>query len=400
VQNAEAYFSGKIDDFDQVGIQAINEYCLEITLEHPVPYFLELLMHGAWYPVHEDTIEKFGDIDKRDTPWIKPGNMVCNGPFILKSWENDSHISVVKNPYYWDKGSIALERISFHPISDTAVEERMYASGDLDITYRVHVSKLEHYKKTGELYLSPYLGCMWVTMNCAKKPFDDIRVRKALALAINRKEIGKVRGIGDGFEAYGVVPPETLHYKQQPRLFEEDIQEAKRLLAEAGYPNAKGFPEVEVLYNTSDLHRSVFEALQAMWKKNLNIRINLLSQEWKVYLMLKKQGDFSLTRYAWIGDYNDPSSLMDIFQSDSPNNDSRWCSLRYDYLLFQAKTAINEEKRIKLLQEAERIFVQEMPAIPVYWETSSHLVSPHVKGWFPNVMDIHPWKCVSKVECK
>ncbi|MDR0445293.1 MAG: ABC transporter substrate-binding protein, partial [Puniceicoccales bacterium] len=168
------------------------------------------------------------------------------------------------------------------------------------------------------------------------------------------------------------------------------------LLAEAGYPNGKGFPEVEVLYNTSDVHRPVFEALQAMWKQNLNIHVNLLNQEWKVYLMLEKQGNFSLARQAWVGDYNDPSSLMDIFQSDDPNNHSRWCSLKYDYLLFQAKSAVNEEKRVKLLQEAERIFVQDMPAIPVFWGTSLHLVSPHVKGWFPNVMNIHPWKCVSK----
>jgi oligopeptide transport system substrate-binding protein len=396
VRNAEAYFKKKIDNFHDVGIRAADDFTLEINLEKSIPYFLELVMHYSWAPVHRDTIEKFGEIDERDTRWTRPGNMVCNGPFMLKSWENGNRISVVKNPYYWDKDKVVLKRINFYPVVNASTEERMYASKELDITDNTHTSKIAHYRTTGELHLNPHVGCMWIAINCKRRPFDDVRVRRALALAINRKEIGKIRGFGDGLEAYGVVPPGMLHYEQQEQLFQENVQEARKLLAEAGYPNGQRFPRAEVLYYLSDENRIIFEALQAMWEQNLGIHFDLVAQEWKVYLSLLNHNDFTLSRHCWVGDYNDPSTMMDIFQSDAASNFPAWSSMKYDYLLFQAQSAIDEKKRIKLLQEAERIFVEEMPAIPVHWMSSAHLVSSRVKGWYPNVMDVHPWKCVSK----
>jgi oligopeptide transport system substrate-binding protein len=396
VRNAEAYVKKQIDNFGDVGIRAIDDLTLEIVLERPVPYFLELLTLSAWLPIHRDTIEKFGALDERDTRWIRPGNMVSNGPFMLKSWENGSHILVVKNPYYWDKDNVALDKIYFHPVEDTAVEERMYAAGDLDITSKAHVGKRPHYAKKGELYLNPHMGCTWVAVNCQRPPFDDPRVRKALALAIHREEINKIRGFGKGLEAYGVVPPEVGNYRTIEQGFQEDIREARRLLAEAGYPEGKGFPQTEVLYRLTDEYRLIFEALQSMWERNLGIHFDLVGQEWKVYLSKLEQHDFSLSRHCWVGDYNDPTTMLDIFESGSANNYTAWSLPRYDYCLHQARITNNKEKRIDLLQEAERIFVEEMPAIPVFWMSSEHLVSPRVKGWYPNVMDTHLWKNISK----
>jgi oligopeptide transport system substrate-binding protein len=397
VLNAEAYFSGKINNFQEVGIQAIDDVHLKIILERPVPYFLELMAHSSWYPVHKGVIEKFGKVDERDTRWTRPGNMVCNGPFILKNWETGRYVSVKKNPYYWDKNSVLLDEIRFYPVSDTATEERMYAAGELDVTYRTHVSKIEHYKDTGELRLAPHLGCMWVIANCERAPFDDVRVRRALALAINRKEIGKIRGFGEGLESYGIVPPGMNHYRQQEQLFQENVPEANRLLAEAGYPDGKGFPKTEVLYWLSDENRQIFEALQAMWKQNLGIQFDLVGQEWKVYLSLLREGDFTIARHRWYGDYNDPTTMLNIFKRDDPCNYAHWYSSDYDDFLIRAQNTRNEEERIGLLQEAERVFIKEMPGVPVYWEASSHLVSRKVKGWYPNVMDLHPWKYVSKL---
>jgi oligopeptide transport system substrate-binding protein len=396
VRNAEAYFKGSVDNFSEVGIRAIDDLTLEIILERPVPYFLELLAHYSWAPVHRDTVEKFGEVDERDTRWIRPGNMVCNGPFMLQKWENGNRITVVKNPHYWDKENVALEEINFYPVSDTATEERMYASGELDITAKTHVSKIERYREKGELSLNPHIGCTWVAINCTRKPFDDVRIRKALALAINREEIGKVRGLGKGMESYGVVPPGILHYEQQKPLFHEDVQEARRLLAEAGYPEGHGFPKTEVMYYLSDEHRLIFEALQAMWKQNLGIHFELVAQEWKVYISILNHHDFTLSRHCWVGDYNDPSTMLDIFRSNHASNFPAWSSAKYDRFLHRAENEIDEKKRIKFLQEAERVFVEEMPAVPVYWMHSAHLVSPRVKGWYPNVMDVHPWKYVSK----
>jgi oligopeptide transport system substrate-binding protein len=400
LRNAEAYFEGKVKDFQEVGVRATDALHLEFTLERPVPYFLELLAHSCWYPVHKDTIEKFGDIDKRDTPWIKPGNMVCNGPFVLKSWENGHYISAKKNPYYWDKASVSLDEIRFYPVADTATEERMYASGELDITYRTHVSKIEHYKGTGELRLHPHLGCMWVAANCEKPPLNDPKIRKALALVINRKEIGKIRGFGEGLESYGVIPPGMSHYEQLPQLFEENVGEARRLLAQAGYPDGKDFPKMEVLYYLSDENKVIFEALQAMWERNLGIHFDLVGQEWKVYLASLSRGDFAIARHRWYGDYNDPTTMLNIFRSDDPCDYPRWYSSVYDDLLIRAQNTQNERERIQLLQEAERTFIQEMPAMPVYWEASSHLVAPNVKGWFANTLDLHPWKYVSKSQSR
>ncbi|MDR2419793.1 MAG: peptide ABC transporter substrate-binding protein [Puniceicoccales bacterium] len=396
VRNAKAYFEKKIDNFQEVGIRAINDLTLEIILEHPVSYFLELLAHYSWAPVHQDTIEKFGEIDERDTRWTRPGNMVCNGPFMLKKWENGNRITVVKNPYYWGKDEVALDEINFYPVSDTATEERMYASDELDITSKTHVSKIARYQEKGELSLNPHIGCAWIAINCTRKPFDDVRIRKALALAINREEIGKVRGVGKGLESYGVVPPGILHYKQQKPFFHEDVQEARRLLAEAGYPEGRGFPKTEIIYSLSDENRLIFEALQAMWKQNLGIHFELVAQEWKVYISILSHHDFVLSRHCWVGDYNDPTTMLDIFRSDHASNFPGWSSAKYDSLLHQAESVVNEEKRIKLLQEAERVFVEEMPSVPVYWTHSAHLVSPRVKGWYPNTMDMHPWKYVSK----
>ncbi|MDR2807001.1 MAG: peptide ABC transporter substrate-binding protein, partial [Puniceicoccales bacterium] len=385
-----------IEDFQDVGVRAIDALHLEFTLERPVPYFLELLAHTCWCPVHRSTIEKFGKVDERDTHWIRPGNMVCNGPFVIKSWENGHCISVKKNPYYWDKASVSLDEIKFHPVSDTATEERMYASGELDITYRTHVSKIGHYKNTGELRLHPHLGCMWVMANCKKPPLNDPRIRRALGLAINRREIGKVRGFGEGLESYGVVPPGMNHYEQLPQLFKENVEEARKLLAEAGYPGGKGFPKIEVLYYLSDENKAIFEALQAMWEQNLGIHFDLVGQEWKVYLASLSRGDFAIARHRWFGDYNDPTTMLNIFRGDDPCNYSRWCSSLYDEYLVRAQNTQDEQERIRLLQRAERVFIQEMPAMPVYWEASSHLVSSNVKGWFENVLDLHPWKYVSK----
>jgi oligopeptide transport system substrate-binding protein len=397
VRNAEAYFKGALDNFENVGIRAIDDFTLEIILERPVSYFLELLAHYSWAPVHRDTIEKFGEMDEKDTHWTRPDNMVCNGPFMLKEWENGSHISMVRNPHYWEKNAVGLEKIIFYPISDTATEERMYAAGELDITSKVHVSKIQHYREKGELFLNPHIGCTWVAINCQREPFKDVKVRRALALAINREEIGKVRGLGKGLESYGVIPPGTLHYKQQGQLFHENVQEAKRLLAEAGYPEGRGFPKTEVMYYNSDEHRIIFEALQAMWERNLGIRFVLIAKEWKVYLSSLACHDFVLSRHCWVGDYDDPSAMLETYRSDHANNFSAWNSARYDRLLRRAENEVSEEKRVKIFQEAERIWVEEMPAVPVYWMSSAHCVSHRVKGWYPNVMDIHPWKYVSKI---
>ncbi|MDR2377596.1 MAG: peptide ABC transporter substrate-binding protein [Puniceicoccales bacterium] len=397
IRNAEAYYKGQVSDFREVGIRATDARHLKMTLEHPVPYFLELVAHSIWFPVHRKTIEKFGPIDRRDTPWTRPEHMVCNGPFVLASWESGRYASVKKNPYYWDKNSVALDEIRFHPVADTATEERMYAAGELDITFRTHVSKIPHYRETGELYLTPQLGCLWVGFHCEQPPVNDVRVRRALGLAINREEIGRIRGFGKGLESFGVVPPGMGRYKQQPQLFREDMAEAKRLLAEAGYPDGKGFPKVELLYYTSDENRQIFEAVQAMWKRNLGIQVDLVSQEWKVYISLMNQGNFTIVRHRWFGDYNDPTTMLSIFMTGDPCNFIRWSCAEFDATVLRAQEAKSEAERIAYLQEAERIFVREMPGAPVYWEASSHLVSHRVRGWYPNVMDEHPWKYVSKL---
>jgi oligopeptide transport system substrate-binding protein len=395
VLNAESFNKGQITDFSQVGIRAIDDHMLEVRLTAPTPYFLGLLDHYSTFPVHRATIEKFGQIDTRGSQWTRAGNFVGNGPFRLMSWEQNRVIVVEKNPAYWDAATVKLDAIHFHPVGQINTEERMFRAGQLHITYAMPEEKIPAYKKDNPAVLKshPYLGTYFYRLNTTVPPLNDVRVRRALAMTIDREAIVNNVTRGGQIAAYTLTPPDTLGYTARAAI-PYDVEQARRLLAEAGYPNGQGFPELTLLFNTLETHQKIAEAVQQMWKQALGINISLQNQEWKVYLESERTMSYQISRASWIGDYIDPNTFLDMFITDGGNNRSGWSSPQYDALIAQAALTPDQQARYELFQQAESILMNEVPLIPIYTYAKNYLLSPRVKGWYTNLMDYHPYKYV------
>lgn len=398
--NAEAYNTGELTDFAQVGVKALDDQTLEITLNEPTPYLLSLLTHYTWFPVHPATILAFGKIDQRDSKWTRPGNFVGNGPFTLEEWKVHDRIDVTKSQTYWDRDSVWLNGVRFLPIDNRNVEERAFRAGQMHISYAMPLNKIEPYMESGSnlLRISPYLGTYYYAVNTQRAPWDDPKIRRALALAIDREMIAKHILKAGQIPAGNFTPPSTAGYTSRSSLplgdYAANVAEAKRLLAEAGYPNAKGLPRLELLYNTSENHKILAEAIQRMWAEQLGVQADLINQDWKVYLISRKEGKFDVCRAGWIGDYADPSTFLDLLASWSGNNASKWKNDQYDALIRQAARTTDPADRLEIFQQAEAILVEEMPVIPIYFYVSAYLVDPSVKGWYSNILDQHPYQAI------
>ena len=394
INNAEAYATGKLDDFSQVGVKALDTQTLEITLANPTPYFLQLLDHYSMFPVHRATIEKFGGAAERGTRWTRAGNFVGNGPFILKQWDLNRLVMIEKNPTYYDADKVQLNAIRFYPTENVSTEERMFRAGQLHVTGSLPADKIAVYKETNPqaLRISPYLGTYFYRINTTVEHLADKRIRRALAMAINRQQIIDTVTKGGQTPAFTFTPPNTLGYTAEDG-FAEDIGAAKALLAEAGYPGGEGFPPTELLYNTSEGHRKLAVAIQQMWKKNLNIDISLNNQDWKVYLDSEASGNFQISRAGWIGDYVDPNTFLDMWLKDGGNNRTGWHNNEYDQLISEAAPAAKERvQRYAHFRRAEAILMDAMPVIPIYTYNSTHLVHTHVKGMPSNILDYPLYK--------
>lgn len=395
VVNAEAYNKKQCLSFDSVGVKAPNDSTFVVTLNNPTPYFLSLLSHTAWMPVHKATIEKFGKIDLRGTAWTRPENFVGNGPFTLKRWVLNKEIIVEKNATYWDAQTVKLSAIHFYPIESAQTEERAFRAGQLHVTCNVPVNKIEQLvaEKSPLLHIDPYLATYYYLFNVNKPPFDNVLVRRALTLAIDRTSIVKNVCKGGQLPAFSFTPHNTAGYFSSTVL-NENIDSAKALLARAGYPDGKGFPPVELLYNTLELHQTIAQVMQEMWKKNLNIDVQLVNQEWKVYLDAQKRKDYFISRAGWSGDYNDPNTFLDLWITGGGNNRAGFSNVEYDSLIAKTQSATNQEERYALFNKAEEILLRELPILPIYFYVSSHLRAESVKGWYGNILDRHPYKYV------
>jgi oligopeptide transport system substrate-binding protein len=391
--NGEEYNKGTVKDPNQVGVKAIDKNTLQVTLKNPTPFFLGLLYHHSLYPVHKGTVEK------HKAQWTRKENIVTNGAFVLDAWQINKVVTLKKNEKYWDAAKVTLTQANFLPVEKQDTEEKMFRSGELHTTNEVPLEKITFWKnkKDGVYQESPYLGIYHYWINTTRKPFDDKRVRKALNLALDREKIVNLVTRGGQLPATAFTPPGTGGYTPTPRLPKgsERLEEAKKLLAEAGFPGGKGLPAIDLLYNTSDSHKKIAEAIQQMWKTSLGIDITLYNQEWKVYLDSQQQKNFSLSRAGWIADYNDPNTFLDMFLTGGGNNHSGWSNKTYDKLIADAAKETNAKKRLEIFRKAEDILLEDLPCIPIYVYTRVYLKSPLVEGWHNNVEDIHPLKYVS-----
>lgn len=388
IVNAADVAAGKLP-VDMLGVRALDDYTLEIDLESPTPYFLGLLTHSTSYAMHRASVEQYGDRVTR------PGNFVTNGAYMLAEWVSQSHIKLVRNPYYWDNDSTIIDEVYYHAMENRVAEISRYRANELDITYTdLPVSQLDWIMQNlaDELEIGPYLGSYYYGFNLEKPPFkDNLALRKALTLAINREIITKdIRKAGE-IPAFGWVPPVANYEPQQmPEADwtqEEREQEAKRLYAEAGYSKDKPL-KVEILYNTEESHRAIAVAVAAMWRQVLGVETSILNQEWKVYLDTRRQKlDTQVFRAGWIGDYNDANTFAAMFLSTSGLNDSGYKNPRYDELVRLAAKEGDLEVRAGYLEEAERILLQDLPIMPMYFYVTTRLVKPWVAGLEPNIMN-------------
>ena len=389
IKNAKRYYDRETEDFGDVGVKALDKRTLQVTLTNPTPYFLQLLDHYSLFPVHQATIEKFGNADQRGTRWSYEGNLVSNGPFKLDEWKINRHITVTRNLHYWDNDNVALNGIVFKPVENTVTEERMFRAGQLHVTSSVPADKISTYRKSNstELKIAPYLGTYFYRLNIKTPQLQDRRVRRALGMAIDREKLVENITKGGQIPAYTMTPPGTMGYYPKSTLA-FDPEGAKNLLSEAGYPNGEGFPAIEILYNTNEGHRKIAVALQEMWKDYLNIDIKLLNQEWKVYLATESAGDYQISRGGWIGDYVDPNNFLDMFLCGGGNNRTGWCNEEYDRLILEvAPSQSSHEERLAVFQQAETMLLDDMPIIPVYTYTSVKLVDSSVENLDGNIMN-------------
>lgn len=403
VKNARAFASGTLRDFSKVGFAAPNAHTLVVELENPCPYFLSLACHSSWSVVPAHAILQFGAIDGRSTQWTRPENFVGSGPFKLKSWRVAYRIETEKNPYYWDGANTTLRGIRFDAVEDQFAEETAFNDGQYHITNTVPPSRVPilREKEASHLRLDPYLSTAFIRVNCSRPPLNDARVRRALSLALDRQALAERVMRGGETPAFSLVPEAaygnalTKNSEKSDCAATARVGEARALLAEAGFPNGEGFPEITYLYNTSDGAQFFAQAIQEMWRKNLGVRVTLRNQEYKVYRVSLAQGDYDLARSAWSGDYLDPTTFLELFVSGGHINWTYWSNPEYDALLVSAARESIPEKRTKQLRAAEKILIDAAPIIPTLHSRSKFLIRPEVRGWHPNLLDIHPYNAVS-----
>lgn len=388
IRNAEAFATGKLADFAQVGVEVLDARTLRVTLDHPTPYFLQLLDHFSMFPVHRATLEQYGDPFQRGSTWTRAGHFVGNGPFVLDQWALNKVVVAKKSPTYWDAAQVKLNAIHYYPVENVSTEERMFRAGQLHLTASIPPDKIEVYRREAPelLRVEPYLGNYFYRLNTRVPQLADPRVRRALAMSIDREQIVEHVTKGGQQPAHAFTPPDTLGYTAPPG-FAHDPEAARQLLAEAGYPDGKGFPPTELLYNTSEGHRKLAVAIQQMWKRELNLEIALNNQDWKVYLDSVNNGHYQIARAGWIGDYVDPNSFLDMWVTNGGNNQTHWGDAHYDDLVLNcAPKALDRTLRHQCFREAEALLMAAMPVIPIFYSTRNYLAQPSVRGLPANLL--------------
>jgi len=388
IKNAGAYADGKTKDFGEVGVKAPDDRTLLVELENPTPYFLELCAFPTLQPVRVDLIDRVGD------DWVKPGHIIGNGAYVLESWRINDKIRLKKNPHYWNRGKVSLETVDVLPISDANVAFNFYASGLADLVMDKGLAPpalLDELKSKPWFHAAPFLGIYFLRYNCERGPFKDERVRRAFSLAVDKKRIvEKITRAGE-LAAPGFVPPGIPNYTGTDGL-PFDPSAAKALLAEAGFPEGRGFPLVNYLYSKSELNEAIAVELQSMWREALGVNVNLVRQEWKVYLNSLSLLDYDIARSSWVGDYPDPNTFLDMFLTGGGNNRTGWSSPEYDRLIADASREVDPAKRLGILRQAEDLLVQKaVPVAPIYYYVGIQLYDPQkVGGIRANVLDEHP----------
>ena len=393
VVNANEIIAGE-KDASELAVKAVDDKTFEVTLVNDLPYFEELCAFPAMMPVRQDVIEEAGDNWTFDV-----STYISNGAYKMKEWTHNSQIVVEKNENYYDYEKLGPETITFKLMDNQNAMLSGFNSGELDFIEDVPQAEIANLIASGDMKIVDYIGTYYVCFQTQKAPFDDPKVRKAFSLAIDRTYIVNQVTQSGQVEAGGFVPAGVYdaegatgddfrtvggdYYKPTDADYEANCEEARALLAEAGYENGEGFPVVEYLYNTSDAHKAVAEALQYMWEEELGVKVTLNNQEWAAFLQTRKDGDYSIARNGWIADYNDPISFLDMWMTGGGNNDAQYSNEEYDSLIKEAKTTTDVKERMELLHKAEDKIIGEDNALaPLYFYTQKYMLADGIEGMY------------------
>jgi oligopeptide transport system substrate-binding protein len=388
IKNARAFNAGQLADFAQVGVTVIDDAILRLTLDRPTPYLPGLAANTPWLPVHRPTIEKFGKLEDPNTAWTRPGNLVGNGAFVLTEWRPNDRIVVAKNPHYWDAARNRLERVIFLPIESSSVEERNFRAGQMHITFAVPTSKIPNYRLQvpGRLRIDPMLNTDYVDFNVTKPPLDNAKLRRALALAIDRDAIARSVYQGAAQPALTYTASDHSGYVPPVRPA-HDSAAARALLAEAGFPGGRGLPSFPMQVAKNDIYPKVAEVIQAMWQRELGVRITIEPLDEKTLFQNQQALAHTICLTGWNADYADPTTFLDTLLTGNGNNWTGWGSKEYDGLLEQAANTVDPQTRFQILQRAEALLLEAAPIVPLVHNAHAYLIHPAVKNWIPGTGD-------------
>lgn len=382
----------------RVGVEAPDEKTLRLVLRGPVTYLPLLTRHFTWMPVPTHILNREGDLGLDNTVWTKPGKMVSNGPFVLESWRFNDSLSVVKNRNYRRPEDVHLKGMKFLPIVNGFTETRMFFDGKLHATNNVPAEMMRYARKKGgaEFRLNPYYATTLYRFNTLRKPLDDKRVRQALSCAINQKELVDNVAQGAGTPAQAFTPPTSSY--SPPRLVGHNPVRARELLAEAGFPGGKNFPKLTILTTSREVQKAMTEAVQAQWKKELGIEVEIRASEWASYKLAQQRGEYDIVYGNWSGDFPDPSTFLELWTAGNGNNNTGWAHPEYERLIVEARNTPDSGKRAALFADAEKILLEECPITPLYWSKRAYLLSSEVRGWGPLQLDTRPYSRLSLEE--
>lgn len=396
IKNGEEVNTGKMQP-EELAVRAVDANTFEVTLKSPTPYFIEMLTHQAAYPVSRKAIESMG------ADWIKAGNLVSNGAYTLAEFVPNDHIRLVKNPKFYDAGNVKIDVVNYFPTEDRSTAVKRFEAGELDTNDDIPTEQLADLKaKFGDqLRIGPYLGTYYYAIKTTKAPWDNVELRNAISMAIDRDFIAEKVWQNSMLPGYSMVPPGITGYESAIASYADMSQidredKAKEILEKMGYTPENPL-KMEIRYNTSENHKNTAVAIQEQLKP-LGVEVTLLNTDTKThYGHLEQKGDFDVARAGWIADYKDPETFLGISVAASGNNYSDFNNPQYEELMKQAAAAGGKpEERMKLLAQAERVLVDELGNIPLLYYSYKNLVSPKIHGFEENVMDRHPTRFISK----
>lgn len=387
----KGYDEAAAGNVDALAVSAPDAKTFVVELSGPCTYFDKIVTHASMAPVKKDVVEAKGD------QWsLTPDTYISNGPLKMVEWVPGSHITFAKNENYWNADRVTLNTLKFVLMEDQNAAYSAYRTGEVQMIRDVPTEEIPNLRDSAEFHLEPRMATSYTIFNTQKEPFNNAKVRRALSLAIDRDYIANTLMMGTALPASNFVGPGISDDKEDSSFeavsrtnnggdyfsvdnYAADLEKAKALLTEAGYPNGEGFPAIEYMTNDAGYNKAVAEYLQSAWSE-LGIRMDIKIVEWSTFTPTRRAGDFQICRGGWVYDYDDPSNMLNLFSTESGNNDGKYSNAEVDKLLTEARTTADRTEHFEKLHKAEKIMMEDAAVSPLVYSSDYYLQKPEIKG--------------------